>query len=96
MKKKFKVINSFISDVNKKKSNAYLTKKSNKIKCDLDKKTVPPKRIHELRKLVKLLIYNTEGLFIEKDESFSEKKALAELLGQWHDLRVIIRRLNKA
>jgi len=93
--KSFKAIARSLSNVNKKKAKDYLMKKGEIVAELLNQKTIPTQQIHELRKLLKTLNYNRETLsFTETNKLVLKKEVRAELLGQWHDLQVIINRLN--
>jgi CHAD domain-containing protein len=63
----------------------------------LSKKSLGAKQVHALRKGLKKLYYNLKSLkLIDKNIAFKNGKALQEVMGQWHDKRVITRDILRA
>lgn len=94
LKRKFRLTRLFLPFINKNKAKTYLKEQKDLTNQFISQKTILPQQIHELRKQLKTLKYNTKSLSFKK-KSISEKERLSELLGNWHDLRVISKRLNK-
>jgi CHAD domain-containing protein len=64
---------------------------------DLQKRPLEAKQVHELRKGLKKLYYNLKSLKLKDNSTdFKNGKVLQELMGQWHDKRVMARDLLKA
>jgi len=63
----------------------------------LSKETLETKQVHELRKGLKKLYYNLKSLKLAyKSIVFKNGRTLQELMGQWHDTRVMARDFLKA
>lgn len=71
--------------------------KKNKIEKLLSQGTLEIPQIHALRKRLKKFNYNSKSLNLgEQEKSLSDKDALPELLGKWHDCQVVIKHLQKS
>jgi len=96
LKKKYRIILSYLSGIDKETMNTYLEKKKTKIKELLGRDGIQTKQIHQLRKELKILNYNNTIVSHKKEEeSLSKQDLLPELLGKWHDCQVIIKHLKK-
>lgn len=95
VRRKFHEITPFISEVNKKKINAYIDWQRANIEKLLNQKTLQTEQLHILRKRLKSFYYNLESLGLHK-KPHQKNDILSALLGEWHDCQVIIRHLNKA
>lgn len=83
--------------IDKKKLSTYIAKKENHLQEIIGQEIIQTWQIHKLRKQLKLLNYNKEIVNKNKqDESLSKQDVLSELLGKWHDCKVIIRHIKKA
>jgi len=97
LKKKYRIILSHLFTIKKESINTYLEKKKHKIQELLGEDYIKTAQIHKLRKQLKILNYNKEILSAKKkQEKFSKQDVLPELLGKWHDCKVIINHLEKA
>lgn len=94
LKKKFRIIFTYLSGIGKKSILRYLEKKENIIQELLE--NIQTKQIHKLRKLLKIYNYNLEIVSQKKEvENISKLDILPELLGRWHDCQVIIEHLKR-
>lgn len=97
LEKNFHTLKTFLSKVNKKRLNAYLTRQREEIRKKLSAKNLPQSELHELRKRLKTYAYNSRLSPDEKQTgTFLTKTRLAALLGQWHDDRLMLLNLQKA
>ncbi|WP_291099740.1 MULTISPECIES: CHAD domain-containing protein [unclassified Flavobacterium] len=97
LKKTFREIVPFLKKMDKKKVKSYMEKKIKKIEKLLNQNTLQTPEAHELRKRLKKFHYCRKILNLEKqNKPLPKKDDLLELLGNWHDLQVIIRNLKKA
>lgn len=94
LRRKLGLTSLFLPFVNKNKAKTYLKEQQDLTNQFLSQKTILPQQIHELRKQLKTLKYNGKSLSFKK-KYFSKKDVFTELLGNWHDLQVISKRLNK-
>lgn len=95
LKKTGKKITSFINKVNKKDVNKYVKGKENEIKKLVKKDRLKISQVHQLRKDLKQLQYDLKSLSNKKIKE-NGMDALQELMGRWHDLRVMHRQLKNA
>lgn len=94
---KFHEVASLLSAVSDQKVAGYLEKKKDFIIQLISQNILEMKQVHELRKQLKIFNYNRESLSLEKsNKRLSKQDVLPVLLGEWHDLQVIIRDLKKA
>ncbi|MDI1303474.1 MAG: CHAD domain-containing protein [bacterium] len=97
LKKRCCEINSFLAKTSKKKANHFMNKKRTKIKKLLRQKALKKEQMHTLRKRLKKYQYNQKSLnYAKKNKLISKKNTLPELLGEWHDYRMVIQHLKKA
>lgn len=96
MDKKFDEIKSFLPKIKSKTTTNYLESEVANIKNLINKNPLQKKHLHKLRKQLKKLSNNRSSLsFEEKKGHLSKKDSLPKLLGDWHDLQVMIDHLNK-
>lgn len=96
MENKFVEINSFLPKIKSKNAAGYLDKEIDKIKNLIKQSPLQKEQLHELRKRLKTLNYNRGSLALKAyGNQISKKDALPGLLGDWHDLQVMINHLNK-
>jgi CHAD domain-containing protein len=97
LQKKHIKINAVLKKVSKKSTNRYMNKKRNEIAKLLHKKGLKNKQMHALRKRLKEYQFN-QKIFNDtnKNKRLSDKNALPELLGEWHDYQMVIQHLKKA
>ena len=89
-------LHPYLSDIDNKKTVHYLKKKRKKIKKIISQGTLEKKELHQLRKYLKILNHNKTIYKKESpDKSLQKKEDLSELLGNWHDLQVIVNHLKK-
>lgn len=93
---KFIEIESFLPKIKSKKAAGYLDKVIETIKNLIKQSTLQKEQLHELRKRLKTLNYNRGSLALKGyGNQISKKDKLPGLLGDWHDLQVMINHLNK-
>ncbi len=96
MENKFVEINSFLPKIKSKNAAGYLEKEIDKIKNLIKQSPLQKEQLHELRKRLKTLNNNRSSLSLEENKDLvSKKDGLPRLLGDWHDLQVMIDHLNK-
>jgi CHAD domain-containing protein len=95
MKKRSDKISDVLSDIKKKQVKRYLAHQSNRIRTIIQAGDLLPEALHELRKQIKILDYNKKSLPLELPDSMTNKTALPDLLGEWHDLEVMAGHLKK-
>ncbi len=96
VKDKFDKIESFLPKIKTKPTTNYLESETEKIKNLINKNPLKEEHLHELRKRLKTLSNNRSSLSLaETKVLISKKDALPKLLGDWHDLQVMIDHLNK-
>jgi len=78
-----------------KKTKSYIIKKGKKIQALLKKKKPDPKDGHELRKQIKAWYYLSKGLGMYNKNLLQRISKLQDLLGTWHDWRVLEKDLKK-
>lgn len=97
LNEKYCQIVPFLKKIDKNKVKSYMEKKRKLIEKLLSQYTLQKPQIHALRKSLKTFNYNRKSLDLEKKNKLLPKKdVLSELLGKWHDCRIIIRHLRKA
>jgi len=75
----------------------YLKQTKKEINDLVSRKVLEIKQVHELRKGLKKLYYNMKSLKLtDNSKAFKNGDALQELMGQWHDSRIINRNLLEA
>lgn len=85
-----------ITKTNKEKVKKYLDNQRITIKKLLQKNKLKKKQIHNLRRKLKVYRYNLGSLkFTKRHKKNFKTDNFSELLGKWHDYRVIIRNLKK-
>lgn len=96
LNKKFVKIESFLPKIKTKTPVAYLDSEISKIKNLINKSPLQKEHLHELRKRLKTLNNNRSSLSLEENKDLiSKNNVLPKLLGEWHDLLVMIDHLNK-
>lgn len=96
LNKRFVEIESFLPKIKSKTAKAYLDKEIEKIINLINKSPLQKGNLHELRKRLKTLNNNRSSLSLEENKVLNFKKNnLPRLLGDWHDLQVMIDHLNK-
>lgn len=96
IEKKQEDITTFLIGINDTNRKEYLIKKSASIQRLISKKRLKRKKLHELRKQLKILNYNTKILLAENlgIKSISIEN-LSSLLGKWHDTEELIKKFKK-
>lgn len=96
VKNKFTEIDSFLPKIKAKTATTYLDSEIKKIKNLINKSPLQKEHLHELRKRLKTLSNNRSSLSMdERKDPVPKKDGLPRLLGDWHDLQVMIDHLNK-
>lgn len=96
MENNFDEIDSFLSKIKSKKAVSYLENEIESIKNLIKNCPQKKKQLHELRIRLKTLNYNRGSLDLKDyGNQVSKKDKLPGLLGDWHDLQVMINHLNK-
>lgn len=96
IRNKFDEIESFLSEIKSKKAASYLDKEIEKIKNLIKQSPLQKEQLHELRIRLKTLNYNRGSLALKGyGNQISKKDTLPTLLGDWHDLQVMINHLDK-
>jgi len=96
LKNKYHELVPLLSNINNKKANSYLARKTAKIKKLIGQGNLQAAQLHELRKRLNMLKFNRKSLSLRKQNiSILKKDDFTVLLGQWHDSQVIITHLNK-
>ncbi|MGB4848524.1 MAG: CHAD domain-containing protein [Saprospiraceae bacterium] len=97
LKRKYSLLQTFISGVNKKKALKYLLMKQIKIQKLLKATTLNNGQTHELRKRLKYYDYNRRSLRVDDEfKLFSHQEELNLILGEWHDGQVTLQHLSHA
>lgn len=95
LKNKFIEIESFLPKIKTKQATGYLESETEKIRNLINRSPLQNEQLHELRKRLKTLDNNRSSLSIEENKALNSKKnTLPRLLGDWHDLQVMIDHLN--
>lgn len=96
IRKKQKDITTYLTEINDLNRKEYLIKKSASIQKLISKKRLKRKKLHELRKQLKILNYNTKILLAENlvIKAISAEN-LSSLLGKWHDTEELIKKFKK-
>lgn len=87
-------VSGFIENINHKTAKKYLKKKSNAIHKVMLNDQVDPSNLHEIRKRIKD-IYYVQKMIEPKNSQKTSTDKLQELLGQWHDGRVLLQELDE-
>ncbi|HEX5113034.1 MAG TPA: CHAD domain-containing protein, partial [Saprospiraceae bacterium] len=87
-------VSGFIDNINHKTATKYLRKKSNAIHKVLLNDHVDPSSLHEIRKQIKDMYY-VQKMIEPKNSQITRTDKLQELLGQWHDGRVLLQELDE-
>ena len=96
LKKNYKDIESKLKRVSKKDALVFLDKKEDKID-QLLLKTLPPSKVHELRKRLKEHLYISESIESKNPTGPDPKlEEFTDLLGDWHDTQVLIDHLDES
>ena len=93
---KFIEVESFLPKIKTKTTSGYLNSETEKIKNLIKVSPLQMEQLHELRKRLKMLNNNRSSLSMDESKGpVSKKDGLPQLLGDWHDLQVMIGHLNK-
>ena len=85
----------YIKKIKRRSIKNYIKKNRNEIKEIVKQGLSQNKKIHELRKQLKNLQYIQKGVGVNsKNELISKSDILSDLLGKWHDYRIIIKHLE--
>jgi len=95
IEKSFKHIHPFAKDVKAGKANAFMIKERNELNDLIQQKFLNPKQVHELRKKLKVEFYNRKA-FLQGSDNLEEENNFQELLGKWHDCRILNDHLETA
>lgn len=92
---KFTEVESFLPKIKLKTAISYLDSETEKIKNLIKVSPLQKEQLHELRKRLKMLDNNRTSLSMDENKAHIPKKeGLPRLLGDWHDLQVMIEHLN--
>ena len=86
-------VSRFFNKINRKKAEKFLQKKKKAIYTLLIKDQLNPDHLHEIRKRIKD-VYYVQKMIEPKNREMTGTDQLQELLGQWHDGRVLLQELN--
>lgn len=93
----FKKIIPFLSEIDQSKTHRYLQMMKNEILHLICQNDLPAEKVHELRKKLKSYNYTLDCLSLKnKETGIPGSKNLGILLGDWHDLQVILGHLEEA
>jgi len=87
-------VSDFINHIHHKAATKYVKKKTNALHDVLIEDHVDPSNLHEIRKQIKD-VYYIRKMIEPKNNQASRTDQLQELLGQWHDGRVLLQELDK-
>jgi hypothetical protein len=97
LKREYHKVTPLLKLVDKKKADRYLWKKRSNIRKLLSLTTLKTSQVHELRKRLKMFIFNEKSLTLTmKVKPDFTKDVLPKLLGKWHDCQVLIRQIVSA
>lgn len=97
LEESFHKIVPFLEKINGKDVNHYLAEKENVIKEIVGKGNLQTEQAHKLRKLLKMLNYNRKSCSSGKAKpEVLKTDILSEMVGKWHDYRVMSSHLEKA
>lgn len=93
---KFLEIESYLPKIKTKTATRYLESETEKIKNLIRKSPLLKEDLHELRKRLKMLDNNRSSLSMDENKAhISKNDGLPRLLGDWHDLQIMIDHLNE-
>jgi CHAD domain-containing protein len=92
---KLKIIDSFFSEIDNKKTNKFIDKKKKEITKLLQERTSRTMQLHELRKQLKTLSYISEHLSEKRSKLKTQYDSLSKHLGKWHDCEVILEHFSR-
>jgi len=84
----------FLDNINRKTAEKFLEKKKKAIHTQLMYEPLDPDHLHEVRKRIKD-VYYVQKMVEPKNREMRGTDQLQELLGQWHDGRVLLQELNE-
>jgi len=97
LKKEHDKVKPFIARADKSCVTVYLDTKSKKIERLFEKKKLKTQEVHKLRKHLKEFYYLRKCVDMKpQNELFKKTDTFQELLGQWHDCRVINNQFKSA
>ena len=88
------IVSDFIDHIHNKTATKYLKKKTNAIHDVLLNGQVDASNLHEVRKRIKD-IYYIQKMIESKNRQVARTDQIQDLLGQWHDGRVLLQELDK-
>lgn len=92
---KFDKIDDFLTKIKSKIAARYLDREIESIKNLLNQSPLQKENLHKLRKRLKTLNYNRASLSLKGySNQISKKDALPQLLGNWHDMQMMLHHLN--
>lgn len=95
--KTFNDIYDATKKTDKKATDKYVGKEKNKLVSLVRPKTLKTAKVHELRKGLKNFTYNKKSLQQQEDIAmFKNADALQDMMGKWHDYRMMNKHLVKA
>jgi CHAD domain-containing protein len=84
-----------IKKLNERKLPLYFKNEENKIYKVLKRKKIKAKKAHKVRRHLKMLFYNEKSVNPSgKDTSLKKQEKFQQLLGKWHDYKVIRKHLK--
>ncbi len=92
----FKKIKPYLKKISPKKVNSYLNDIRISIYKILNKKDLQVSKLHKLRIYLKTHGYTQKFLGVKPEDKVFVNKFILNILGEWHDLQVVIKHLNKA
>jgi CHAD domain-containing protein len=98
IKKSLSKIEPFIDKMNEQKVKEFQEKERSKITDLIQQKNLKPKKVHQLRKLLKVDYYNRKHLDVpgQNINIIREEDEFLVLLGKWHDCRIMNNELEKS
>lgn len=92
--RKRRKVSGFLGNMSHKTATKYIKKKSNAIHDVLMNSQVDPSNLHDVRKQIKD-IYYIRQMVEPKNRREARTDQIQDLLGQWHDGRVLLQELDK-
>lgn len=94
---KIEILVPFVDEVGKKHAQSFIDKKTEEVVSLINQNSLNTEELHKLRKLLKLLKYSLASISEENEKNIdSEEVEFTDLLGDWHDLHIAIKQVDKA
>ncbi len=96
IKKTIKKMAPYLNELPTRKVNEFIEKEKIKINKIVLKNSLNPGNIHDLRKILKIDLYNKKSLHLVGKNELDIENGFQELLGKWHDSRTLNNLLEKS